>query len=407
MEEVLKNEEEMVQEEINNNEPIEEVKEEVSLDSEEEVEEEPKKKLSRRERKNQKLYKLFTKPDIKYRGPLAYYHLRIVAWISIAVTAVVGVLSFEQTIGVNLISEKWLNVLSSISALSLPMFLIATFATILNKNKTYKSVIIFYTAAYLGMAVVFLILYYRYVNGIIKLISPEMNVLITSVIKSVGFKLNIFADLLVLSLFNLFINYTPKNHFQGKKLYLFRSFAIIPLLFALASYIIEVLIGFDVLKLHIALYPFLTTKSPLIYVLFIVLSLWIKKRERQFIRIGFTREQYDAFLKTNRNSLAFSVKLSIILVILALVDLILVVTALVVQEVAQIPEAMNMAGILKIGDCAGTLIAIPFILLFSYTRRTKNQMMDLMVAFGGIILVVLVYIESIYQLIVQLLSNVS
>ena len=48
--------------------------------------------------------------------------------------------------------------------------------------------------------------------------------------------------------------------------------------------------------------------------MFLILALHIKTRERRFCRHGRTHEEYLQFLKTNRNSLHFSIFLAVVMV---------------------------------------------------------------------------------------------
>ena len=153
-------EEELEANEIEN-ETLEEAKKEV-----EEIESNPnqlskkeKKKLKREEKlKN----KFFFEQDIKYRGPLSYRYLRVIAWASIAITQALTVNNISGLLLEKpLISGAFEVVLLLFSALSVPLFIIATFSTILNRSKPIKNVIIFYLAAYLGFALAIIIVYYR------------------------------------------------------------------------------------------------------------------------------------------------------------------------------------------------------------------------------------------------------
>ena len=70
------------------------------------------------------------------------------------------------------------------------------------------------------------------------------------------------------------------------------------------------------------------------FVLFVALSLFVKTREMRFRRHGKTHEEYQAFLKTRRNSWNFAVFLAIMLVIVSVVDF-TVVVGFALDEVVQ------------------------------------------------------------------------
>ena len=196
-----------------------------------------KEKLIERKKK-----RFFSNEDIKYKGVLSYRYLRILAWISIAVAQLIMLNNACYSLLNETVVDKGFadNFLSLISSLSVPLFIIATFATILNRSKSIKSVLLTYGAAYIGMAIIIIFLYYHYINSL--LLTFEMdNDSLKSLGRAIGSKLeiNVFSDLLFLSLFYYFIMYNPKRYFQGKKIYIFRLLSLIPLLIALTSYLLK------------------------------------------------------------------------------------------------------------------------------------------------------------------------
>ena len=133
-------------------------------------------------------------------------------------------------------------------------------------------------------------------------------------------------------------------------------------------------------------------------------SLGIKYRERIFIKLGATKEEYQAYLKTNRNSLAFSVQLSLIF----LSSLVLEVTLLIILVIIyvgfkgyDVETFLVAVNAYQSGQSIYLLLAIPFILLYSYTKGHKNKLIDLFIPIIGIGLIVIVYLEGIYQLIIN------
>ena len=166
---------------------------------------------------------------------------------------------------------------------------------------------------------------------------------------------------------------------------------MIPLTFALGSYIITVLVRFEFLELPFEVYPFLATKSPLIYLVFICMSLWIKNRERIYVKLGASQKEYVGFLKTNKNSLSFSIHVCFLFVVVALIDLILG---------AIVPNATNYS----LGQGIVLFLAVPFVLLFSYNKSHKDKNIDLLIPFAGIILLLLAYAEGIYQVVMSVIS---
>ena len=154
-------------------------------------------------------------------------------------------------------------------------------------------------------------------------------------------------------------------------------------------------------------FPFLTTKSPIIYLIFIVAALWIKNRERWFIRLGATRQEYHEFLKTNRNSLSVSITLSVIILLSVFLDILLLLIALIYYAANNLPSdnfVDVVFGTFGFGQASSMILAIPFIFLYSYKRRHKDTRLDLIIPILGIALIVLVYVEGTYQFIIEFLN---
>lgn len=331
--------------------------------------------------------------DIKYRGPLSYRYLRILAWMSMAVAMVYQINELSGmllTNGAVFSGEAASTALSIAGSLSLPLFFIATFATILNRNKSYKSVVIFYLAAYLVIVIGVNFAYYRYVARIVAALSADEETMTNLSLKlSSKAQVNVFSDLLAQSLFFFFLNYTPKKHFQGEKIYIFRCLALVPILVVIVSFVFKTLINLGQVQLPFSVVTMMTTKSPDVYLVFILLAFWLKYRERKYYKLGGTKESYLAFEKTNRNSLAFSFFLSVVLFVISIIEWIVLVV-LVAKEDA---KGLNYYVAITHGDGLALLFVIPFVLLFSYTRTHAPSSIDLLIVLAGIGMVVFAIVE--------------
>ena len=388
-----------------------EVTEENIVEEEQKLEEKPDKKNKKTAHKEKKISKLknkFFKPnDIKYRGPLTYRYLRIFAWVALAFGQVLVLNSIGHLLmGWDPIPENVQTAASIVSSLSTPFFIIASFGLILSNQKNYKNVLATYGAAFFAMGLGITLVYYRYINGLLVKLGLDETAA-SEIIKSFlgdRVQINVFADLFAFACFHFFLNYTPKKSFKGNWIYLFRALMVSPLAFVIASYIIKVHIALHASDLQFYVYPFLTTKSPIIFAVFVLASLGIKYRERIFIKLGATKEEYQAYLKTNRNSLAFSVQLSLIF----LSSLVLEVTLLIILVIIyvgfkgyDVETFLVAVNAYQSGQSIYLLLAIPFILLYSYTKGHKNKLIDLFIPIIGIGLIVIVYLEGIYQLIIN------
>lgn len=378
------------------NEVIEMSNDTETFDSNIETEEYKGKKLKGKIKKRYKLVnKLMVAKDIKYRGILSYRHLRIIAWVALAISQYCLVLGMGLSLfHRSLAYPTWIyRSLTIVGNLSIPFFLLATFSIILARNRTYKSLVMFYGLAYLGLALVIIFVYDRYIGRLIYEISGETEMAKNVVLSLFKLKtdFNVFGDLFVLTLFNFFLNYELNSKYSKKTVLAFRSLCVLPLLFALVAYILTVLAKFEFITMPFEVYPFLPTKSPLVYLVFISMSLWIKNRERLYIKLGATKKEYNMFLRTNKNSLAFSVHVCSLFLLVSILDLLFALT---------IPNATNY----NLGQTAGLFLAIPFILLFSYSKTHTEREYDILVPFIGILILLFAYIEAVYEIIMAVLK---
>jgi hypothetical protein len=390
---------------------MEENKETTIVPEDNAVNEETNKPLSRKEKRLQKLKeRLFNEKDIKYQGPLSYRALRIIAWLAI----LFGQIAFlnalaTQTMSWNPLGNTAQGVFTFISSLSTPLFIVASFGLVLNRKRPYWAFIASYGMAFLGIGLGVCFVYLRYINGLFVKIGLDESIVLdlTTSLLSQRVQVNVFADLFAFSVFNFFINYSPKKVFVNKKLIIFRLFAIIPFAFVIASYVLNILSGTGAMNLSFFVYPFLATRSPIIFLIFVLVSLWTKNRERLFLRLGATKEEYRKYLLTNRNSLSFSIVLSIIILISVVLELLLFIVLLIVDSVAlhiQTEEFLAMLSVYGVGQSLTLVVAIPILFLYSYTRTHQNTMFDVVIPIVGIGACAVVYVEGLYQFIVQLIG---
>ena len=364
---------------------------------------------SKKTRKQKKLEKkarkinneFFREQDINYKAPLSYRHLRLIAWIAFAVGQLV---MLNETLSgvsdVGFINPILSMILSLASSITLPLFMIATFGTILNNNKSFKSVLMFYGIAYIGIGVAIVIAYHRYINGILTLIHSEQTYRYAGDLLGSKLNINVFSDLLALSAFYFFATYHPKKYFQGKKIRIFRLLSLIPLLIAAFSYVIEVTSAY--VSLPVQIYPFLTTKSPMLYLLFVLLVLWLKKREKKYLSYGKTYDEYQNYLKTRRNAKSFSIRVSILLAIISVLDLALMFVFYFVFE----EQFLAAIVAYQVGDCALLFLAIPVIMFYSYNKTYDDDgKMDILIPLVGIGLCAFAYVEGIYQIVMVLMKQ--
>ncbi len=390
------------------------------------VEDKPKK---RRRKKRKKITEYTVENDIKYKAPLSYRHLRIAAWcfLLIACVGIIMELMGKANAEYAAKTSTTATILRLFQNLMMPLFLIATFSTILNGSKKYSSLLIMYGTASVGFYLVFIIFHNRYAAGTISAltgVTHEESLLIVDAFLSNflanGYlAFNIFIDLFLCTLFVFFILYKPKTKaFSGKKIIIFRLFALIPILYEIASFLLKMYSTYDKIALSPYIYPLLTTKPPLTFVAFIFLTLFIKVRERIFIKRGKTHEEFIEFTKTKANSWQFSKYAAILFVVVGMLDAVLwVIGVLSVAghslgdvNIAEVDEETFIVALFdgltavtnwKVGDSVILILVAPFVLLFSYSKTYKKSPIDLMITVGFVIFMIIMFIEGGYQMIMK------
>ena len=391
---------------MNENKALEEVTEVVS-EVETPVEETTKK--GRKKKHRRKLYEINTENDIKYRGPLSYRHLRMFGWFFLAVAQIAVILRIGSKASEALAASSAvaIEVLSNFSYIMMPLFLLANFSMILRSHANFKRIIFLYVGLTLGFAGGYLLIYEHYVVGFTNIFvqdvtaSREILDYIYNMATGSGMKtLNVFLDLLLCTMLYFFLIYRPKKFFQGKKIIIFRLFAILPVIYEIASMTLKFLKVSNVIAISPYAYPFLTCKPPLCFVAFIAITLFFAFRKKYFLKHGVEEGQYHEFLKTNANSWQVSSVTSIIFAGCAVIDLVLllVLAAIFYNTESGNTGALAAANAFQIGDSMSMVVIIPLVLLFSYTREHKNALVDILIPIAGIGLIAFVYLEGLFQL---------
>ncbi len=400
--------------------------------------------------------------DIRYRGPLSYQHFQAMGWLCIAVYAACTLLKFgaklDQTVADK--AGSFLPVLEIFGEMSLPLLLIANYAKILNTSEGYRKQLIKNSAAMVGYIIAFYLLFYRYILGVLGTMtgtpaqSENLVLSFSGRIASSGFfAFNIFVDLFLCTLVMFFLNYRPSRIFRGKSVLLFRLLSLLPIGYEIWCMVLKVQSARGMIHIPPWFFPLLPVKPPMTFVLFIILALYVKTRERRFIRHGKTHEDFKAFLKTRRNSRNFSFFLAIMMIVVSLVDFLVVLgfsfaeglytaiphfTESISSDIlaSEIPEENRIAAdsdetgsaftlflnksayeafremdaeseievaiytgshiamTAGFGNSINLLFLAPVVLLFSYTRKPKWPVLDMIIPVAGIGLIVILVLEA-------------
>lgn len=380
--------------------------EETSLESSEEIK-------HRKKKKRLKISEVDELHDIRYKGPLSYRYLRIIGWLCMCVLPLTIVFSLAKTMKVpgaeNL--QTFNDIAGSITGIAMPLFLLANFSLILRSHANFKKNLITYAALSLILAVVYYLAAYRYLFALFNYLfrdaasTHELIQTLGTVLLGKGF--NVFFDLLLCTLFFFFINYVPKKFFTGKKIYIFRFLSLIIVAYEIFSFLVKLFAAYGYFTIPTILVPLLASKSFSMFLLFVAITLFIKARERIYIRLGGQKENYGKFLKSNVNSFSVSLFITIACLICAGIEfLIMLFTLLGAKGIAESQTAMpveDMYNLLVqsldafgIGNGLTLVYLAPIAMLFSYTRTHKNPGADIFVPIGGIALMVFIVIEGGY-----------
>ena len=65
-----------------------------------------------------------------------------------------------------------------------------------------------------------------------------------------------------------------------------------------------------------------------------------------------------------------------------------------------------MLGKMGVGSGVALSLLIPIILLFSYTKKHKNTKLDPFIPLAGVALIIAIYVEGMYQILLRYLKNI-
>ena len=372
----------------------------------------------KKKRKRVKIYDITAENDIKYRGFLSYRHLRILGWIAMAMTVINIFLAAGMKISPQ-VSEKYDGLhefLGFFAEFGIFLFLFANFAVIIDKKSSYKSLFILYGTVSAGFVGLFAIVYYRYLYNSVSSIASITGKKVASndILGGSFISFNVFLDLLLCTAVVFFIDYRPKKWFVGKKLYIFRAFTAIPILYELVCILLKYYSAAEGYRLHPMVSPFLTTKPIVCFLLFLRMAFYVKGRETKFLKRGKTLEDYNAFLKTNKNSFQFAKKFALMTFIYGLVDLLFVVIMISLRLLSEglfddfiqlgDEEAVMISVLMQqqisqigFGNATSLIFFAPFILLFSYTKSYRKSKVDTLIPIIAIVVIGLIILEGIFR----------
>ena len=373
------------------------------------------KKLTRRQKKLNKMFAATTENDIRFNPPLSYRHFKLIAWVLLVLAQLKIVLDKFSPDSASTAGHKAVSfMVDTFAGFAVPLLLISCLAVIMNGQDNYKRMILKNAGLSVLLFLLTLFVYERYFMRIATAMmggdkdggAMYLQKFVSQKTEHGFLAFNIFIDLLLCTLTMFFINYTPQKVFTGRKIIIFRSFIIFPIAYEVGSIILKILTTEDEIRLPIYLFPLLTTKPPVCFLMFISIACFFKRRERKFLKNGKTKDEYQEYLKTNYNAMQVSKVFIKRIIVFAVLDLSLlaVIAAfeMVMNNVNTENEAatylsLDRAWSWGFGNTAELVMIIPLLLLFSYTKKHKSIIVDIIIPISGIVLIVLIYFDGAFQ----------
>ena len=363
-------------------------------------------------KKRLKLHEYSVHNDMKYRGPISYQGFQIMGWACIVLTVLLMILSFNARVKTDTADQTATarTVLGFFSDLTLPFLLIANFSQILNSKEGYRKHLLKNGGAAFGIAAVSVLFFLRYVVGGAQQVVtdpqqvlPLMREFFSTYNKNGFIAFNIFVDLFLCTLTMYCLNARPKRFFTGKKILILRFSVLLPVAYEVLSLYLKFRASGGRLALPFWSFPLLTVKPPMTFALFLFLALFFRSRERRFCRHGRSHGEYLEFLGTNRNSFQVSLYLSIMIIVMAVIDFILMSLAIAFQagapEVLEDQEfltgAVSSSLAIGLGGSVSMVFAVPFLLLYSYNRKPRRIRISMIIPAVAVVLIILILLEGV------------
>ncbi len=188
--------------------------------------------------------------DVKYRAPLGINHIRTLAWLCVVLMQISLITDVAKHFyGDGIVDGVVLEVMNFFASMSLPLFLLASFSYILQNKDKCGRIVLFYLVASMVVPLLFFLVFFHFSTGIIETVlkdTPEnarqyLNSFAAGVLGD-SLNCNIFIDMLLFSSLTFFLTAKPKlKIFSGKKLYIFRAFSIIPILYEAIAFAYKLL----------------------------------------------------------------------------------------------------------------------------------------------------------------------
>lgn len=349
--------------------------------------------------------------DIRFHGFISYRHLRIAGWFFILLAQIGPLLTIISSMNKGANFGNASTYISLFGELMGPAFLLATFSQVLVAKDGFRKMITIYVGGAVAVILLYMFVYLHYLAGTVGSMSGDfpqasaaLDQMIQNLAKNGFFTFNMFIDLALCALVTFFLNYRPQTAFWKKNIWLFRAFAALPIIYEVVSLIIKMLGTTGVINISIYLYPFLTTKPPLSFLLFITLVFFVKFREMYYLKKGKTYAEYDRFLDSNVNRWHFAKFLAFVVLVVSLLDLAITIALLWLRSNGfasgeAFDKAANEIVAWGFSKTVPMIVFFPFLFFYDYRKTYKKSMVDTLIPFAGIAAIALFYAIGVLEII--------
>ena len=363
--------------------------------------------------------------DISYTPPLSYRHFRIFGWsmlicvqLSLVFASIAGFNAHGAGVSPSDPLKIWSDALAFFGQLAIPFFLLANFALILSSQERIGRLIATHASLAVVVYAAYLLGYDRYVIAFANRIFSIFHIsdskpLVDTFVQlyfTRYFSLNIFVDLLMCSSLYFFLVHKPKR-VKKEHLVYFRMLVVLPIAYEFGSMAIKGLsLGMKLFTLPVDVLPLLTSKSIVTFLAFLVIVIYLKNKERIYVKLGGTPERYHGFLLTKAHVFQVSVAIAIIFGCAGIIDIILSSLISLFMAIARaetstelLPLWNDSYGMIQswgLGKGASLLVISPLILLFNYRKKysLSSKNVDYIIPFTGLAACAIVLLEGAYQL---------
>lgn len=355
--------------------------------------------------------------DISYLAPLNYRHFKLIGWLLLVVKLIIPPIKLVAKADPAAMESLALplSIMELIAPLSVFFLLMANLSQLLVK-KDYKKQMLSNGVAALAIVLLFELLYHRYIVGSVDAFVADRDQTLVvcneifAMLNPVGFvAFNVFLDLFLCTCVMFFLNYKPTKVFVGDKLKWFRCFALLPVVYELVCILLKLQANVGGFRVPISLFPFLTTKPPMMFFVVCAMVVYVTVHEKRFCKVGRTHEEHEQYLGTNRNVWQFAKFAALACLIGGLVDILIAYIAITTDMNGNPIDLSSFTGGARrvwfynminrylnagFGGSADLIAFAPIMLLFNYAKTYEDTTIESYIPVGAVVLLLVLYLEG-------------